>query len=123
MKIDADVLAVGAQYAGHVRQVILSLRVGRLHTLQRTEERARLKAIDTGVDLLDLFLRGVGVPLLDYLFKASLFVAHDATVARRVVEADGKQRAGRAVPAMSAMLVKERSQGLRIYQRHVAGED
>ena len=123
MRVDAHVLAVGAQYGGHVRQIEFALRVFGLHAFESGEEEPRLETVDADVDLVDLPLFGRGVLLLDDLLEAPFVVAYDATVAGRVFEADGHQRACRAATAVRSVLVYERAEGLCAHERHVAGED
>src|SRR5205085_3464748 len=62
------------------------------------------------------------VPLLDDALEATFGVAHDATIAGRVVQTHAHQRADRAVPAMCAVLLDERDERFGPDERHVAGE-
>jgi hypothetical protein len=86
------------------------------------KQRPRLEAIDAGVDLVKLSFFGRRVLLFDDALEAPFRIAHDAPVAGRIVKAHAQERAGRAVPAMRAVLVDERAERLRAHERHVAGE-
>src|ERR1044071_3286017 len=120
---DTHVFAIGAQDAGHVRQVIFALRVGGLNASQSGKERAGFKAVDARVDFLNLpFLRR-RVLLLHNLLETPFIIAHDAPVSGRVFEANGQHGAACSAPAMRAVLLDESAQSFCANERHIAGEN
>ena len=116
MLIDRDHLAIVAHNAGDISQIVLTLTVGWLHSLQCGAEFSAVKAIDAGIDFANLPLFVGGVPLLDNFREAVIVVAHDASITGRILESDGQHRAGSLV---HAMLRNQRAQGCRAHQRNI----
>ena len=117
-----DRLSVAAQQVERLRQVQLALRVIGTQTRQRLAQRARLKRVDSGVDLADLQVRGarvaVALGLHDAQHRAGV-VAHDASVAARVLDDARDHRRRRAAALVRRDQALDR---LGAEQRHVAAQ-
>ena len=99
-----------------VGQVILTLRIVVLQAAQPVGEMRRRHGHDTGIDLANGLLLRTGILLFDDALHLAGRVTHDATVARRIGQVDGKN--GKAVPGC----LQQALQGCRRGQRHVAVE-
>ena len=118
---DADHPVAGlGQHLDDVGQVVLPLRVVRVHHAQRRGQEAPAEAEDPGVDLVDRELVGGGVGLLHDPGDAVIVAdPHDPAVAGGVVEHRGEDRAGRpGVPVLG----HEAGHRLGPQERRVAGD-
>ena len=94
---------LGAQLRERLREVQLALGVVGLQARQDRRQGLRVEGVDAGVHLTDLELGGRGVLAvlrLDDPFHEAGRVAHDAPVARRVLEHRGDHRGGRPALGM-----------------------
>ena len=93
--VDSNFLFLGTKYFSDVRQVIFTLAICRLDLIERREKLLGFEAVNSSVDFANLSLLVISVPLLDDFQKATVFIAHDPTIASRILEANGKNRARR----------------------------
>ena len=105
--------------AEHVGQVLLALRVRAPDPAERLPQHLGVEGEHPGVDLGDLGLRGVGVPLLDDRHDRAV-LAHDPAVAARVGH-DGAEHGHR--PPGALVRGHQVAQGAGGQQRGVAGDD
>src|SRR6202789_4699791 len=119
---DDDALPRLTQNLGHVREVVLAVRVGGRDFLNVREQLRNGKDVEAGIDFVDLFLCWAGRFFLDDgldLGAASAF-AQDAAVAGGVFEV-GAEQSHRGL--FVEMEVEQAGDGLRHNLRGVSGED
>ncbi len=121
VRLDGEVLL---EHPGHdVGEVELALGVVGAEGVERVEQRAAVEAVQAGVDLADgqLGLRRVAGRLrLHHALHPALRVAHDAAVARRVLELHRGERGGGLRGRVRLDEARDRLGG---DQRHVAVDD
>ena len=104
----------------HVSQVVFALTIRGTHLLEREEQFIGIKTVDSRIYFTNLSFVFSGVPLLYDFAKAVLGVAHDATIARRVLHSDGENCAsGVLIPVYIQQLI----QRLCAYQRNISGQN
>src|SRR5437762_2344450 len=118
--IDADCVSFVSQDPRDISQVILALLVHRFDTLKRRKKLLAFKAVDARVDFANLALVLSGILMLNYLYKASGFVPHDAAIAGGILQAHRKHRARSVI---NLVLLNQFAQRLNANHWDVARED
>src|SRR5205085_7124476 len=77
---------------GHVSQIVFALFVLRLDLSQGLKQRARLEAVDAGVDLLHRSLAFAQILLFDNALKMAFAVANHAAVTSGVLQTHAENR-------------------------------
>src|SRR5262249_30494185 len=117
---EREAVPFGFQDRRDVGQIVFTLAINGTHTLKGREQLIRVKAVDARVDLANLSLVVVTVPLLDGLKHVTGFVRHDPTISGWILQANCQNCA-----SGGALLMRfdEHAQSFSPHQRNITGKN